>query len=85
MLGLFPVTSEVGFDIFGPSDQAFASLNNVIGGQTFFASLNMSTGAASIINTIGDAGIITDITVVPTPGAATVFGLMGLAAFRRRR
>jgi len=82
-LGISSNDGFVGFDIFGPSDTAFVSSN--IG--TTFATLytvNFATGAAT---SLGDFSVIgvRDITFLPTPGAASLVGLAGLVALRRRR
>lgn len=77
---------EVGFDIFfnGASNTAYASIQSASGSGSDFYSINLSTGAASLIGAIGGGVTIRDISVIPTPGSLAGLGL-GLAAMLRRR
>ncbi|MGD9689800.1 MAG: DUF4394 domain-containing protein [Phycisphaerales bacterium] len=77
----FDLTDDAGFDVFGPTQMAFVS--NLSGGVATFYSLSLGSGIATSIGTVGAA--ITDFTVIPTPGAASLLGLGAIAAFRRRR
>lgn len=51
-----------GFDI-GPADSAFAALD--IGGQTKLFTINLTTGAATLVGTIGDGTPIRGLAVAP--------------------
>lgn len=51
-----------GFDI-GPEDSAFAALD--IGGQTRLFTINLTTGAATLVGTIGDGTPIRGLAVAP--------------------
>jgi len=79
------LTDIAGFDISGSSGVAYAAVQNVTLGQTTFWTIDLSTGAASMIGEIGGGSLITSIAVVPSPAGAGVFALAGLAAVRRRR
>ena len=84
-IGALGVTSNdgfVGFDIFGPSDTAFVSSNS--GNFATLYTVNFATGAASSVGDFSVLGV-RDITFLPTPGAASMLGLAGLVALRRRR
>jgi len=81
------IGSEVGFDIYfnGLSNFAYASVQSPAGGVSNFYSINLSTGAASLIGAVGGGVAIRDFSVIPSPAAA--FGLLGglgLVARRRR-
>jgi len=51
-----------GFDI-GPGDAAFAAMD--IGGQTKLFTINLTTGAATLVGTLGDGTPIRGLTVAP--------------------
>jgi uncharacterized protein (TIGR03382 family) len=78
------LTDDTGFDIFGPTQSGFLSVFNV-GANTAFFSVNLTTGAATLIGSVGDGLGVRDFTVIPTPGTAALLGLAGLASLRRRR
>lgn len=74
-LGLgMPILADLGFDI-AASGEAFASINSSL------YTIDLGTGAASLIGSIGGAGTIRDISAVPqsVPDASTTAGLLGLA------
>ena len=79
-----PLSSELGFDI-AASGEAFASINSDL------YRIDLASGAASVIGSIGGAATIRDITAVPqpVPDSATSAGLLGCAllglAIARRR
>jgi hypothetical protein len=74
--------SQTGFDISSQTGVAFASLN--AGGFTRLYTINLGTGAATLVGTVG-AGL-SDITVfIPSAPSVAVLGLGGVAALRRRR
>lgn len=76
LLGVSLDTENVGFDIDSHSGRAFASLS--VGATTGFYSVNLTTGAATLANTIGDGSfVVRDIAVISQPAAsvATVFAV----------
>ncbi|MDQ6701022.1 MAG: DUF4394 domain-containing protein [Acidobacteriota bacterium] len=83
-LGLIP-NGIAGFDISAVDGTAFASFS-VGNGAASLYTVNLATGAAMNVGTIGRALTITDISVVttPEPGALFLsgFGLVGLMAWR---
>lgn len=70
-----------GFDISGTTGTAYLSS----GTQLF--TLNLTTGAATTVGTIGTGLTILDITAVPEPGSLALagVGLAALVGFARRR
>ncbi|MDX2146436.1 MAG: DUF4394 domain-containing protein [Planctomycetota bacterium] len=75
------ISDDAGFDIFGPTQEAFIS--SLSGRDATFYRLNLATGRATEIGSVGAA--IIDFTVVPAPGALALLGAGVLAAGRRRR
>lgn len=90
MLGV-DITALAGFDILtnGTANTAYAALqqNGTVGSG--FYTINLATGAATMVGGIGlsetsDSLAIRDIAVVPEPGTVAAIGL-GLAALALRR
>jgi hypothetical protein len=82
----------VGFDISGTTGVAFASLTPATGGPSQLFTINLTTGAATLVGTI-DAGLTltslaADVGAVPEPGSLGLLGIGGLgliAVVRRQR
>lgn len=75
-LGVTLATADVGFDIDGHDGRAYASLN--VGGTTSLYRVNLTSGAATSVNTIGDGTFtVRGLAVLTTPsaGAATIYGV----------
>jgi len=74
----------VGLDISGASGIAYFSYNSSVTNLETFATLNLATGVPT---TVGSFNLdVLDISVfIPSPSAAALLGLGGLAAARRRR
>jgi hypothetical protein len=85
----------VGFDISGATGVAFASLTPPTGAASSLYTINLATGAATLVGTIGGGLLLQDISVltvasVPSPASlglvgAGALGLGFLAARGRRR
>lgn len=81
----FATTDLVGFDIFGPTGNAFASLTDPLSNITSLYSINLGTGAATSLGVVGTGLTLRDITVVPAPGAAAMGASILAFGLRRRR
>jgi len=77
-VGALGITGDVGsvaaFDISGVNNMAFAALNVAGAATSELDMINLTTGAATKINTIGGGERIRGAALVPAP-VATVFGL----------
>lgn len=83
-VGMIGVSFDIntGFDISSQTGVAFASLN--AGGFTRLYTINLTTGAATLVGTVG-AGL-SDISVfIPSAPSVAALGLGGVVALRRRR
>jgi hypothetical protein len=72
------ISSVTGFDISGQTGVAYMSANGGL------YSINLGTGSASFIGAFGTAATITDIAVIPGPGALALLALAGAKSRRRR-
>ncbi|MCC6968837.1 MAG: DUF4394 domain-containing protein [Phycisphaerales bacterium] len=79
------LNDQVGFDISGLSGIAYASVQDATLGQSTFWTINLNTGAATMIGAIGGGSQVGAITVVPAPGALAALAGAGVLALRRRR
>ncbi len=79
------LSENLGFDIFGPTGEAFVSVQSSLGGVSNFGTVNLASGAYFHIGTVGGGVALRSLTAIPTPGAAVVLGLGGLLVARRRR
>jgi len=68
-----PITNELGFDISGESGVAFASIQTGLNSQLY--TIDLGTGAASVVGQIGSGDVIRDITAVPVPEPTSVIML----------
>src|SRR5574341_566073 len=68
-------TDQVGFDIVGPSGLALASLTPMGATNSSLYTINLQTGAATLIGAIGGTEIIRDITAVVR--VETIFAITG--------
>lgn len=84
-----PIGADVsdvgGFDISGASGIAYLTIRDAQLGKSTFWSINLVTGAGTMIGEVGGGSIITAMSVVPAPGAAALLGLAGVVGLRRRR
>lgn len=79
------LTEIGGFDISGQTGNAYAVVRDNVMVRSTFWNINLTTGAGSMIGEIGGGEIIVAMTVVPTPGVASLMVLGGLLGTRRRR
>ena len=85
-LGVFS-TNQVGFDILGGSGAAFASFTTQ-GGISSLYSINLATGAATLIGGIGTGQTITGLAAVsdvPEPGTLSLLVVGAAAVFLAKR
>ncbi len=81
-VGLFGVAAQVGVGM--AYDPAFGMLGVNNSGQDALYSLNLQTGAATLISNLTTSNILS-LEFVPAPGTLALLGLGGLACVRRRR
>jgi hypothetical protein len=80
------VAEDGGFDILSVGgDVAYAALRPVGSSVSNFYTINLNTGAATLVGEIGGGVNIRAMTVIPTPGAIGLLLVGGLLASRRRR
>ncbi len=75
----------LGFDISGGTGIAYAMVLDESSSQSTFWTINLATGAAAPLGSIGGGSIITAMAVVPAPAGAALLAIGGIAAARRRR
>jgi hypothetical protein len=90
----FNTSDLVGFDVSGTSGVAFASLTPATGGASQLFTINLATGTASLVGTLGSGltltGLAADVgaAAVPEPAGIAILGIGGLgmiAVIRLRR
>jgi hypothetical protein len=87
----FDTSDLVGFDVSGISGVAFASLTPTTGGASQLFTINLTTGSASLVGTIGTGltltGLAAGVVAVPEPSDLTLLaiGSLGLIAVVHRR
>lgn len=81
------ITHELGFDISGATGTAYASIQTGPNSQLY--TLDLGTGAASLVGQIGSGDLIRDLTTVPIPEPSTAIslalGIFSLAFLRNQR
>ena len=82
----FDTSDLVGFDISGISGVAYASMTAPAGNFSQLFTINLSTGAATLVGTIGGGVPLTGLAAaVPEPGTLSLMLLgLGLVAFGSR-
>ncbi|MFZ4574512.1 MAG: DUF4394 domain-containing protein [Phycisphaerales bacterium] len=79
------LTELGGFDISGATGTAYATIrDNTIVRSTFWT-INLQTGAGTMVGEVGGGEIITAMTVVPAPGVGLLAACGSLMLTRRRR
>jgi hypothetical protein len=79
------LNDSASFDISGGTGRAYASVQGLTVGQSTFWRINLATGAATQIGSIGGGAIVTAIAVVPAPMTASVLAAGAVFTLRRRR
>lgn len=87
VLGVALGNQEIGFDIFynGAVNSPFLAGIPAAGGTSSFYTVNLTSGAATLVGAIGGGVAIRDISVIPAPGAGALLGLGWCVLARRRR
>jgi hypothetical protein len=83
----FDASSLSGFDIFfdGVTNTGYAALQDASNSVSRFYTINLATGASTLVGTIEGGDFIDGLTVVPEPTGLAVLGLAGGAALLARR
>lgn len=79
------MTDIGGFDISGLTGIAYAVIRDAASAKSTFWSIDLQTGAGTMIGEIGGGSIITAMSVVPAPSAFALLGLPCVQGRRRRR
>jgi hypothetical protein len=78
----FNTSDLVGFDISGPTGIAYAALTAAAGNSSELFTINLATGSASLVGTIGGGVPLTNLAapagVVPEPASLVLLGIGGL-------
>ena len=80
--------SFAGFDIFGPNNTALAvtSADPLFGDLARLYSVNLGTGAATLVGSVGDgSSLITGFTIVPEPTTLACVAIFGAGFLARRQ
>jgi hypothetical protein len=87
----FDTSDLVGFDVSGLSGVAFASLTPPTGGLSQLFTINLTTGAAELVGTIGAGSTLTGLAAsqgqaIPEPASFVLLGIgcLGLIVVARR-
>lgn len=73
------------FDISGSSGIAYGTVVSEDGSQSIFWTVDLATGATTMLGQVGGGSIITSMAVVPAPGGLALLGIGAAAGVRRRR
>jgi hypothetical protein len=75
----FDTSDLVGFDVSGISDIGFAAMTPPVGGASQLFTVNLTTGSATLVGTIGAnltlAGLAAGVTAVPEPSSNMLMGM----------
>jgi hypothetical protein len=84
----FNTSDLAGFDVSGSSGVAYASLTAPAGNSSQLFTINLNTGAASLVGTIGGGLPLSSFATVPEPGSSSLcvaaLATVGIAASARR-
>ncbi len=81
----FDVNDTASFDVSGGSGIAYMTIQNQTLAESSFWTVDLSTGAATLVGNIGGGAVVRSMAVVPSPAGAAALGLGGLLTTRRRR
>jgi hypothetical protein len=76
------ITEQGGFDISGPTGVAFATVQDSTLARSTFWTIDLNTGAGSMVGEVGGGHMITAMAVVPEPAS---FALLVIGALMLRR
>lgn len=79
------VSDMGGFDISANGNTGFVAVRNVALARTTFWTINLNTGAGTMIGEVGGGAILTSLAVVPTPSAGAALALASMVVVSRRR
>lgn len=79
------VSDMGGFDISANGNIGYVAVRNVALARTTFWTINLSTGAGTMVGEVGGGAILTSLAVVPSPGAGAALALASMAVVARRR
>jgi len=79
------VSDLAAFDIFQDDNFGYAALTLEGESVTSLYTIDLTTGAATLVGEIGGGAVVNAFTVVPAPGVGAAAAVLGLAAVRRRR
>ncbi|RMH26218.1 MAG: DUF4394 domain-containing protein [Planctomycetota bacterium] len=79
------IVDMAGFDISGTTGMAYAVSIENGATRSVLWSIDLNTGAATMLGEIGGGSILTSFAVVPAPGVVSLAMPLALAGLRRRR
>lgn len=86
LLGIDVNSEEAGFDIEAGSNIAYLAANVGADRRSGLYTVNLGSGAATLIGLIGNGTLVRDITVViPEPATMSLLAVAGLISGRRRK
>lgn len=81
----FDVNATLSFDISGATGIGYMTVQDFSRARSTFWTVDLATGAASMVGEIGGGALVTAMAVVPTPATCAVLTLPAAGLLRRRR